>query len=46
MKGRDKFSDLGVSGTIRQYLMVRIKKECEGEELTHWVRIRTSVKLL
>jgi hypothetical protein len=26
MKGRDQFLDLGVSGTISQYLMVRIKK--------------------
>lgn len=43
MKGRDQFLDLGVSGTINQYLMVRVKKECEGEELTHWVRMGTSV---
>jgi len=46
MKGRDQFLELGVNGTISQYLMVRIKKECGDEELTHWTRIGTSVKLL
>lgn len=49
IKERDQFLDLGVDGTINQYLMVRIKNSISNYlllSINYWLRIGTGVELL